>query len=577
MRIRKIKIQNIRGISSRTISVDLHPNNPIFFVAPNGFGKTSIATAFNSIKRGRIELQSDDMFQNDQTLLPELELIDDEGNVYLADSNSNTISTTFSTFVINSLVKPKATTLRFGNHTTATPSLSVDPIVLYKSIPSKYELEYSYTSIKQDLGQSAGKLLINMAQTAKASDFICHFKSVKEELSRLLQTRNSQKITKFLEEINSLSGSRTDICNYTIPSANDLNIESVIKIQEEFSILFHGYSINEILVNIIQLRELYRRNEQQLANIFAYYEYLADRAEINEMLSFFNCTWKNIRAVKKGEQFVIEFPKANQISNGERDVLCFIGKLFEARAKLRKDKAILIIDEIFDYLDDANLIAAQYFLTKFISQFRKAGKELYPIILTHLDPLFFNTYSFSIKNVTYLDRVPTITNKYKINNMLKDRDNCKKQHKAVYDRISTNYLHYSIDNANEAIYLRSIGVEEAVVMPENFRRIAQEELDNYRNDRDYDPAFVCCGLRILVEKNIYEQLRPEFQPGFFARFKTTDKLTYAKEMGVSVPEVYFLLSIIYNEAMHLDPQCQKLNPIACKLRNKVIHHMISEI
>lgn len=103
MRIRKIRIQNVRGISSLTISADLHPNNPIFFVAPNGFGKTSIATAFNSVKRSKIELQDDDMFQNNQTLLPELELTDDVGNVYLANSTSNTISTTFSIFVINSL------------------------------------------------------------------------------------------------------------------------------------------------------------------------------------------------------------------------------------------------------------------------------------------------------------------------------------------------------------------------------------------------------------------------------------------------------------------------------------------
>lgn len=577
MKIRKIRIQNVRGISSRTISVDLHPNNPIFFVAPNGFGKTSIATAFNSVKRSKIELQDDDMFQNNQALPPELELTDDEGNTYLADSTSNTISSTFSTFVINSLVKPKATTLHFGSHTTAKPSLSVEPIVLYKSIPSKHELEYSYSSMKQSLGQSAGKLLANLTQELKSTDFIRHFDAVKGELSRLLQTRNNQKITQFLTEVNSLSGSKTQISSQAIPSANSLNIESVRIIREEFNVFFHGCSTNELLVNVIQLRELYRINERQLPSIVAYHEYLADRAEINEMLSFFNCTWKNITASKKGEQFVIEFPRANQISNGERDVLCFIGKLFEARSKLRKDKAILIIDEIFDYLDDANLIAAQYFLTKFINQFRHANKELYPIILTHLDPLFFNTYSFSTKNVVYLDRATTIPNKYKINNMLKDRDNCKKRNKETYDRISTNYLHYSTDNTDEAVYLRSIGVEETIVMPEDFRRVAWEELDNYRNNRDYDPAFVCCGLRILIEKKAYDQLRPELQPQFFTKFKTIDKLTYAKEVGASVPEVYFLLSIIYNEAMHLDPQCQKLHPIACKLRNKVIHNMIAEI
>ena len=46
---------------------------------------------------------------------------------------------------------------------------------------------------------------------------------------------------------------------------------------------------------------------------------------------------------------------------------------------------------------------------------------------------------------------------------------------------------------------------------------------------------------------------------------------------IEVPEVYFLLSIIYNECLHLDSQCKKLKPIACKLKNKVIQNMISEI
>lgn len=84
--------------------------------------------------------------------------------------------------------------------------------------------------------------------------------------------------------------------------------------------------------------------------------------------------------MKKGGKLVLEFPKANQISNGERGVLCFVGKLFESRSKLRKDRAILVIDEIFDYLDDANLIAAQYFLTKFINDFKGQGKELFLIL-----------------------------------------------------------------------------------------------------------------------------------------------------------------------------------------------------
>lgn len=60
MIIRKIRIENIRGIEFREISVDVHPNTPTFFVAPNGFGKTSIATAFKSIKQSNLDIDEDD-------------------------------------------------------------------------------------------------------------------------------------------------------------------------------------------------------------------------------------------------------------------------------------------------------------------------------------------------------------------------------------------------------------------------------------------------------------------------------------------------------------------------------------
>ena len=43
MNLRKLKIQKIRGIDSKEFTFDIHPNTPTFFVAPNGFGKTSIA------------------------------------------------------------------------------------------------------------------------------------------------------------------------------------------------------------------------------------------------------------------------------------------------------------------------------------------------------------------------------------------------------------------------------------------------------------------------------------------------------------------------------------------------------
>ena len=60
MRISKIKIENIRGIESKEFELNIPSNNPIIIVAPNGFGKTSIATAFSSLKAQKIDVAEED-------------------------------------------------------------------------------------------------------------------------------------------------------------------------------------------------------------------------------------------------------------------------------------------------------------------------------------------------------------------------------------------------------------------------------------------------------------------------------------------------------------------------------------
>lgn len=577
MNIRKIRIENIRGFKSKELFVDVRPNTPNFFVAPNGFGKTSIATAFKSLKQTGLSVADEDKYMNSTLNEPLLQLEDDSGNVYTANLEINTISNIFSTFVINSQVKPKASSRLFGGFSTATSSLIVEPIVICNSIPNSAEFEYSFTDMKNFFGLSFGKLLCNLSRNFKTAKFVKIVENNKNDFLKLGQTRNSQQINAFVKLINSFSGTKKEILEKGIDLSVIKSNDTIRKLYNEYSDTFIGFSELEVVINLIQIGKVVNDNRNELSHIFKYYNYLGRKQSIDEMLSLFNCTWKNIRASQQDGKLLIKFPKANQISNGERDVLCFISKLFEAESKLTKEHSILIIDEIFDYLDDANLIATQYFLTKFINMYKSEGREFYPIILTHLDPTYFNTYSFSTKNVNYLFEGHTITNKYKINELLKDRDNCKKQDKVIYDSISTYYLHYSPNVVDESEYLRALRVEEPLFTSDSFQVAALDELRKYMNHENYDAALTCCGLRIYIEKQIYEKLPAEYQDEYVNRHKTLDKLTFAKEKDVDVPEVYFLLSIIYNEALHLDSQCKKLKPIECKLKNKVIQKMISEI
>ena len=72
-----------------------------------------------------------------------------------------------------------------------------------------------------------------------------------------------------------------------------------------------------------------------------------------------------IQTTEKNGELILEFPKAETISNGQKDVLTFAAELMIFKASINKDKKyLLIIDKVFDYLDDANTLAAQYYYQK---------------------------------------------------------------------------------------------------------------------------------------------------------------------------------------------------------------------
>lgn len=579
MSIKRIKIKNVRGIPSSSLEINemLSPNKPIFFVAPNGFGKTSIATAFNSLKTNKLDVPEENKHNNDLNSESVIE-IEDEEKTYVANEKLNNINNKYKIMVINTQVKPKATTHNYGNFPTSTSSLVVEPIVLYNVIPQTKKVSYAFSEIKRGFNGSSSKLVENLSQNFKEVKFINKFLGLKKDFNKLQQSRNSQKLNNFIDKINNISDIKEEISKYDLGDKSLLAIESFKNVVEKLNEIFSTMSFNEKVVNVYQLIYVFENNKESITDITKYYSFMSDKNEISEMLELLNCTWKEIKTINRKGKFIIEFPKANQISNGERDILCFVGKLFEAKIKLRKENCILIFDEIFDYLDDANLISAQYFILKFINQFKKNNRNLYPIILTHLDPEYFKTYNFSTKNVIYLDKVQQNKNKYKINTLLKDRANCKKKDKKSYEIISSNYLHYSANDEDDAKqYLSNLGIGEELLMPEDFRTVASQELENYKEGNKYDLALVCAGLRISIEKQAYQQLKSEERTKFLEKHMTVDKLKFAKENGADIPETHFLLSIIYNECMHLDSQCKRLNPIAIKLNNKVIKKMICEI
>lgn len=101
MNISKIEISNVKGIQSKVFELPILPNKPNILVAPNGFGKSSIAIAFDSLKRDKIELEDDFYFNRDNSNRPTLSISLTNGNHLTANDDQNEISKAFDIFIIN--------------------------------------------------------------------------------------------------------------------------------------------------------------------------------------------------------------------------------------------------------------------------------------------------------------------------------------------------------------------------------------------------------------------------------------------------------------------------------------------
>src|SRR5690606_37040219 len=114
-----------------------------------------------------------------------------------------------------------------------------------------------------------------------------------------------------------------------------------------------------------------------------------EKESFEDIIKAFGATWKDVKPVTRKGSLVVAFPPAIHISNGQRDSLCFAAELRKIERSISSRDIILVIDEVFDYLDDANLVAVQYYITRLIKKIREKQRIVYPLIFTHLNPYYF--------------------------------------------------------------------------------------------------------------------------------------------------------------------------------------------
>lgn len=579
MTIKKIDINNIKGIDHKSFELDILPNRPSLLVAPNGFGKSSFAAAFLSLLQNRISVHEDHHHKSDADLPPKLsiEYEDEAGHVHYltADGEKNEIHEQFSYFVINNQIKAKGVGRNFGGRNVVSASIAVEPVVLIETIPAQESFGYSYAQQKQNFGAS-GKVLPNITQFPSNSNFVKGIGDKFHELDRIGQVRNSQAIADLVVEIDQQSGTAEQLLSWI--EANKLaELEAIEPLKLVAEIILSSHlditARHVAFLGAIQISRLYDADKSKFKRAQKYANYLIEKNQYSQMLTAFNTSWCTIVPKEKGRKLVVELPKAKHISNGQRDVITFVAMLQRAQNRLQGRNSILIIDEVFDYLDDANLVAVQYYITKMIDRYKEEGKRLYPLILTHLNPHYFKSFVFSKQKIYYLDKRNINSNPEMIK-LLRNRDK-----PSIEQDVSKHLLHYHPDNINKRHEFEALNLKATWGEGQNFKAFIEEECRKYAdNEADFDPLAVCCAVRNLVEKNAYQQLQTQADRDTFIKtYKTRNKLEFAEGAGASIPEYFYLLGVIYNESMHWREGQDNLSPIAAKLENSTVRSLICKV
>ena len=573
--ITKIAVENVKGFGSpaQVLNVQLIPGKPNIVVAPNGFGKSSISKAFDCLTSQGIVLNDTDFHNNKKDAIPSL-LVEHEGVSYVTDSIRNEVFTHFQCFCINSPLKPDSVTRNIRHSFINTKDyLGIEPVVILKNTPISKSLSYSPSAYKTDF-RGNGKILPNINSELQSIVIFPY-----AEMEAFGGARKWAKVQKVWDYLKAQTGSVEAISASVDDSLfSELDaLPEYVKIAECICHYLPCNSKLDVFLRFWILYKLYNSNKKIFKQTVERNRFNRFVDNLNTSIQGLDTTWVGIRAVEEGRQLVIRFPKAGNISYGQRDSLYLFASLERIKTEIDYNRpVILIVDELFDYLDPVNMTIIQYFFSEFIKSCKKKV-EIYPVILTHLSPEYYHNYSFTQMNVQYLgfaEGVPDTATK----RLLKARGNSAEE-SVIYSVVSKYLLHYHNDvqiNAEEKFV--SLGLRKNWGKGYGFWEYLVEECNKYFTDQEYDYYAISTAVRVRVEKLVYDRLsNEEDRQLFLGTNGTMKKFAEMAKKGIDIPDVYSLLGIIYNDAEHLPSKADTDKPIIYRLNNPTIKHIIHTI
>lgn len=580
--ITNITLENIKGFGTTNNSFDLEifSNKFNILVAPNGFGKSSITTAFDSLTSSKLELNKQDFHQENDSLPISLS-IKEEGQVYVANATKNEISDEFKVYCVRNRLYAKAVGKNFGKFTSTTGHLAIDDITIVNSVPTKTVIPYVIKDIKNAFGNNA-KILPNINQDVFQNNiFLSQIDDLYYSLERFSAKTRQDMINRVVDTINQLLGTSVNVLSQIQDNIFDeiSGDKYYSNIRKYITHHFIGLDEKDIFLRFYQLEWIYRNHKSAFKKSAQRANFELFKARFDSNINLLGSTWKNIHTQESKSKLVVEFPKADNISYGQRDALTLCIELLTIKSSIRLgEKCIIIIDEVFDYLDDVNLTATQYYLSEIVNEMGKRC-TIYPIIMTHLSPEYFRNFVFSPKKmkVIYLKEGQARPLEPMKKLLVKRED--KTIAEDIRNDIAHCLLHYSPSLINRRNDFRSLGLRELWGESTFFLDFLIGETNSYLSgSSDFDPYAVSTAVRIRIEKLVYDELtEPIDKEEFINAHMTKNKLNYAETvLNKEFPDIYHILGIIYNDSQHLHSMSSE-KPVVYRLNSQTIQGMIKKI
>lgn len=578
--IKSFKLEKFKGFTKKELKFNnLLPNKLNIVVASNGSGKTTFANALSCLNKDKFIPEKIDAFKvNKESMLKVSKftiesIFDGEEITIQADSTKNDIKKKYIFSVINSQVKAKTFSLGGG---AKYAKMWVDEIPIC-DILHKKSITYKFSEILSNFDKNIRKMFNNIDWFFANEE--CLIKYENEFYNYINLITLNRKIDDFLLSIEeaSLKMTKSELTKFIENNSllNSLLSENHFLELYSFLNLQKKYANNvELVFDCIQIA----KTKFDLEEIRDYLKAIKNEKFIQQTEALINCLNTSNRNVlyKNSNQLMLKLPDVKTISNGERDLLCIIAMITSATLKIHKSQQhIVVFDEIFDYLDGANMLEFQYLLDYMIQQSKYYGVNSYFIVFTHLDPYYFKNFIFKKMNIEYFDDYSDLEENPILTNYIKIRETS-----SIEDNVAKYYFHYNpINYIFEKNKTFENEIEENFVNAypdqKSFYDYLNRRAQDYLDDKKYCFAELCLWSRIACEKYVYNQLPDIYKEPFLNTHRTSEKFNIVGDLDV-VPELFNIIKFVYNEGEHLDENTfkSKEKTLHLKFSTKSVKNLI---